>query len=403
MIWDAFLLALGSIWQHKLRTLLTILGIVIGISSVVMFMAVGEGLRRDVSNEITTLGSNLVTVVAGDFDPSSGSISTNAISGDILKLEDVTTLEKLDGVKAISPYMLVGGVLRHTTTTAPQAMMLGTNAAITETMSSIEIDKGRMFTEAENEAAERLIVLGPGVAKTFFGDETAVGKTVNVGKETFEVVGVTKVPDSASLLGGGDYANMVLIPIQTAGELSGGVKVMRLVMTLDADIDAKAYIPTIEAALEENHAPEDFTVLTQEQLLGIVDSILTLMTAAIAGIASISLVVAGVGIMNIMLVSVTERTKEIGLRKAVGATTAAILWQFLIESVVLSVFGALVATGLAWAGAQAAAEFSPLTPVVTPQAVALAVGVGVAVGLLFGIAPAWRAAKMDPITALRYE
>ncbi|MBI4032488.1 ABC transporter permease [Candidatus Berkelbacteria bacterium] len=403
MIWDAFTLALASIWQHKLRTLLTIIGIVIGISSVVMFMAVGEGLRRDVNNEITALGSNLVSIFPGEFDPASGSFSTTAISGDILKLDDATDLAALPEVNAVTPYMLFGGVLRRNANTAPNALLFGTTTSITQTLSNIQIDKGRMFTDAENESKERLIVLGPAIAKSLFGDERAIGGTVSIGKQDFEVVGVTKVPEGTSLVGGSDYSTMALIPIQTAGDISGGVKVMRIMLALDGDIDPKAYMPTIEDTLETRHAPEDFSILTQDDLLGTVDTILNLLTAAIAGIASISLVVAGVGIMNIMLVSVTERTKEIGLRKAVGATTAAILWQFLIEAVVLCVLGALIAVGLAWGGAQAAAEFSPLSPVITPAAVTLAVGVGVAVGLIFGIAPAYRAAKLNPIEALRYE
>lgn len=403
MIWDALTLALSSIWQHKGRAFLTILGIVIGISSVVMFMAVGEGLRRDVNGEITALGTNLVTVLPGEFDPAGGSISTNTISGDILKLEDSEDLSKLHEVEAVAPYMLTGGVLRRDSTTAPSAILFGTTPEILETMSTIEINAGRMFTAEENQSKERYIVLGPSIKNTLFGEDSALGEFVQVGKESFEVIGTIKAPESASALGSVDYSSLAMIPIQTAGDISGGVKVMRLVMTLKPDIDAKAFIPTIEQTLEVRHAPEDFSVLTQEDLLGTVDTILNLLTAAIAGIASISLVVAGVGIMNIMLVSVTERTKEIGLRKAVGATTGAILWQFLIESVALSVLGALVAVALAWGGAILAGQLSPLTPVITPEAVALAVGVGVVVGIVFGIAPAYRAAKLDPIRALRYE
>lgn len=403
MIFDAFKLALASIWQHKARAILTILGIVIGVSSVVIFMAVGEGLRQDVNKEITALGTNVVTIVPGEFDPSGGSISTNAISGDILKLEDAEDIAALNGVEAVAPYMLAGGVLRRDTTVAPTAILFGTTTPILQTLSTIEIDEGRMFTEAENQAKDRFIVLGPQIAETLFGDESVIGETVHIGKEPFEVIGTTKTPESASVLGNVDYGSIAMIPIQTAGDITGGVKVMRLVITLDEGVDAKAFVPTIEQAMLTRHSLEDFSVLTQEDLLGTVDTILNLLTVAITGIASISLVVAGVGIMNIMLVSVTERTREIGLRKAVGATTVAILWQFLIEAIVLCVFGALVAVGVAVGVARLMAAVSPLTPVVTPEAITLAVGVGVAVGLIFGLAPAYRAARLDPIKALKYE
>src|SRR5690606_8029922 len=176
MVLEAFRLAISSIWQHKGRSFLTIIGIVIGISSVVMFMAVGEGLRRDVNGEITALGTNLVTVVPGEFDPAGGSISTNTISGDILKLDDADDLAALSEVEAVAPYMLAGGVLRREGTTAPSAILFGTTPAITETMSTIEIDQGRMFTDAENAAKERVLVLGPSVKRTLFGDETAIGQ-----------------------------------------------------------------------------------------------------------------------------------------------------------------------------------------------------------------------------------
>lgn len=404
MILEAFNLALSSIWQYKTRAALTMLGIVIGISSVVMFLALGEGLRRAVNTEISSLGSNLLAILPGQFDPKQGSgFSTNLISGDILKLDDVTDLEHLPGVKAAAPMMIVGGVLRHGTTAAPQAFLLASTPSFTQAFSTITIDHGRLFTETENRDKARVIVLGSGVAKTLFGDSDAVGQVIALGKETLEVIGTTKSPSTTSLFGGADYASMAFLPIQTAGDLSGGVKVMRILVTLKTEIDAKTYAETARTTLLGRHAKEDITVLTQDDLLGTVSTILNLLTSAVAAIASISLVVAGVGIMNIMLVSVAERTREIGLRKAVGATTAAILLQFLIEAIVLSLLGALIAVGLAWLGSTVVAHITPLTPIVTPTAIALAVGVGVAVGLVFGIAPAYRAATMDPLRALRYE
>lgn len=403
MVWDAFKLALTSIWQHKGRALLTILGIVIGISSVVMFMALGEGLRVAVNAEITALGSNIVAILPGEFDPEAASFSPNLISGDILKPEDVTDLEHLSGVEAATPLMIVGGTLRRGPTPAPGAFLIGTTPSITETLTTIELERGRMFTEAENTNRDHVIVLGPTVKQTLFGQDEALGETVTVGTAEFTIVGLTKAPDSASVFGGSDYGAMAFIPLQTSGEITGGVKIMRIIVGLRDSVDAATYVETLESTLLARHAKGDTSVVTQDELLGTVNKVLDLLTTAVAAIAAISLVVAGVGIMNIMLVSVTERTREIGIRKAVGATTGAILWQFLIESVVLSVLGALISVGLAWGGAELAARYSPLTPVVTPEAVLLAVGVGVAVGLIFGIAPAYRAAKLDPIQALRYE
>ncbi len=403
MIVEAFKLALQPIWQYKLRAALTVLGIVIGIGSVVLFMAVGEGLRQDVTHEIATLGTNIVGIVGGDFDPESGTISPNIISGDLLKLEDAKAINALPEVNAATPMMLLGGVLRRGQIVAPQAVLLGTTANIEMTFSTIQIGQGRLFTQAEDSDHARVIVLGPGVKDRLFGDDEAIGQRVQIGREDFTVIGVTKVPDSSSVIGGSDYSTMTLLPIETAGEIADGISIVRILASLHEDVDAKAFVPTIEAELLKRHTQEEFTVLTEDELLETVGGVLDLLTVAISAIAAISLVVAGVGIMNIMLVSVAERTKEIGLRKAVGATTGAILWQFLIEAVVLCVLGALIAVGVAWIGTTVAAKFSPLTPVITVPAILLAVGVGVAVGLIFGIAPAYRAARMDPLKALRYE
>ena len=401
MIWEAIKIAIGSIWANKSRSFLTMLGIIIGISSVVMFMSVGEGLRRDVEHEITSLGSNILTIIPGQLS-SDGGFSTNVISGDVLKPEDVTDLEKLPSVRDVAKMALVGGTLRFDKKVAPTAMLIGSSPNFLDLFNIIFIDKGRFFTIGEDAKQARVVVLGSSVATTLFGSDDPLNATVTIGKDDFTVIGVTKASQSSSLLGG-DVGGMTIIPHATGTDLAGAEKINRILVRLKDGVDTEKYKETIKSALLVRHEKDDFSVLTPDDVVGVVNTVLTLLTAAISGIAAISLVVAGVGIMNIMLVSVTERTKEIGIRKAVGATTGAILMQFIIESIFLSTFGAAVAVGISYGAGKLIAQHSTLSPVVTPQAIIMAVSVGIVVGLIFGIAPAYRAAKLDPIKALRWE
>lgn len=406
MIFEAFRLAISSIWQHKVRAFLTVLGIVIGVGSVMMFIAIGDGLQKEITNEIGKWGANFVTIMPGDYDSiqSAQGMGMSLLSGQIITQKDLDTLNSLEGIDEIAPFGIVGGTLTRNKQPSRTAAPVGTTANMPEVWKTYHVDSGRFFTAEEDAAKAHVIVLGPVVADELFDNEDPIGKTVQIRNEDFEVIGVSELPEGTSIFGASDYNTLALIPFSTMTSFSDGTNILEVLATTKEGTKPAEYKQVIEEAIKENHGGiKDFSVLTSDDLLRLTDDILKLLTTAISAIAAISLVVAGVGIMNIMLVSVTERTREIGLRKAVGATTAIILWQFLIEAVVLSIFGSLLATGLAWGAAELAAQYSPITPVVTAQAVTLAVGVGISVGLIFGIAPAWRAAKMDPIQALRYE
>ncbi len=396
-------LALRSILSNKARMLLTVLGVMIGVWSVTLLVAMGEGLKRDVAKSISGFGTNVIAVIGGKIDTASpGRSATNPanfISGDILTLEDLATISRTDGIKGAAPISLLPGSLKAGDKVA-NPTIFGTTPNFLDVVAIVKLESGRMFnTDSTNGG----IVISKNAKVALFGDSDPIGQTVNLGDD-LTVVGVLGKSKSAGLFGS-EFDNLTLIPLARATALNKNqTKIMRIVAVADDQTDIAQMKETIKAALIANHhGEENFSILTQDDLLGLFNQFLSLATTLVSSIAAVSLIVGGIGIMNIMLATVTERTREIGLRKAVGATKTAIAWQFLIEAVMITFLGALLGLGMAFLVGLIVASKTELKPYFSLATLVLATGISVAVGLIFGLWPALRAANKDPVEALRYE
>lgn len=398
MIASNIKMAFASLGHAKLRSFLTMLGMIIGIGAVIFVLSVGEGVKNEISKQITQLGTNIVNISPGQ-QLGEGGIDFAAYTSSTLSKKDLETVREIDNVEAAIAIQLVTGQAQLGDQQTQAAFIAGTNSSYTDVVDQ-PVSQGRFFDEKAAEA-----VIGSKVAEDLFGDTDPIGQKIIIRKQEFEVTGVLEHFESAINLQFSDFNNVVYIPLDTAIRINNGVVNF---IEIDAKITSAEVVDqtveTIKTQIRANHdGEEDFTVIKQEEALDVFDSIFNVVTSFIAAIASISLLVGGVGIMNIMLVSVTERTHEIGVRKAVGATNRNILSQFLIEAIVLSLIGGLLGVGFAYGLGWIVKITAGITPVITPFAISLAVGVSVAVGLVFGIAPAVKAARKNPIDALRYE
>ncbi|HEX3082096.1 MAG TPA: ABC transporter permease [Candidatus Saccharimonadia bacterium] len=405
MFYENLKMAFVSLRNAKLRSFLTMLGIIIGVAAVVSILAIGAGVKKAVQEQITgVINANAIAVASGKINLKGGGGGASSFASSTLTLSDISKLSKLKHVKAVAPMSLINASVANGAIVSNTELMLATTPPFSQTQ-TLKFSEGRFLTDADN--GKNVAVLGGGAKDDLFGTNEALGSTITIRGGKFTVIGILKTSDSAasSFSAGPSLENAVYIPLDTATKLlTTAPPINRILVQVDDSSNVNEVADSMKATMLKNHdGQEDFTVLTQKDILSTVDTVLSLLTTFIVAIASISLLVGGIGIMNIMLVSVTERTREIGLRKAVGASSTTVLSQFLIEAVVLSVFGGLLGIAAAIGMATGAGKLAKITPVFTPNSIGLAVGVSAAVGIIFGIAPAIKAARKRPIQALKAE
>jgi len=399
-ILENFRTAIKSLWANTLRSFLTLLGIVIGIYAVVTLLSVAQGIQKQISDQVEGLGPRTIIILPGASDNGSFNISAQ-LAPSTIHLTDVALLETqadLIDPTNVDYAIILGGILQNGQTKV-SALPMGATPGVATNLGYKTVNSGREMT-ADDLAVKRSVM--------FINQSTAdklgvkIGGTVTLGKNSFTIVGIYANPDTAGL-SPADSQNAVLIPATVAQDISGSDLINRVIVKAKDVNQVDAAKTQITKLLTDKHGATDFTVLLSSDLLKSVTKITDLLKYAVVGIAAISLLVGGIGISNIMLVTVTERTREIGIRKAVGATEGAIMIQFLIESILLTVIGSLIAIGLASITTAFVARYSPLQPDLNMQTILLAVGMGAVAGIIFGLFPAGRAARKNPVRALKYE
>jgi putative ABC transport system permease protein len=399
---DLLRLAFSRLGTGKLRAALTMLGVVIGVASVVALVSVAQGATKGISDRLQSLGTNLLTVNAGSV--TSGFTRGSAGSATTLTLDDATAISQLAGVQAVEPELstsklVIAGTLNETPN------VIGTTPGY-PTVRAYSMWVGTFLNQASIDNNLRVAVIGATTADNLGLDASSIGSTIYIGGLPFDLIGIMQPKGGGTGFNNPD--DEVLIPVSTARQLFVGTNSVRTVGVSAASADQIGTVSAeITALLEQRHGitngVDDFTISTQAQLLGTVSGVSDVLTLLLAGVASISLIVGGIGIMNIMLVSVRERTREIGIRKAIGARGRDILAQFLVEALALSLAGGLIGIALGVIASLGIGAYAGWGFVFNPATVVVAVGFSLVVGIVFGVWPASQAARLDPVVALRYE
>ncbi len=393
-----------SLVSNKLRTALTMLGIIIGVCAVIAMVSVGMGVRKNVVDSISRLGSNMLVVMSGSSNRTG--VRGGAGSVQTLTYDDAQAIKsRIKNIDYVSPvvqgtYQIVYGHENWSTTVSG---VIPEYAQI----QSLTMQSGIFFTEHDVDVRNRVAVIGTTVATNLFGTVNPVGKKIRIGTNPYTIIGLIASKGSSS--GGQDQDDTVLIPLTTAQERLMGITYVRSVNVQVSSSEKMDEVQAnIETLLRQRHrirqgSDDDFNVRNLTSLMETMSETTTMITLLLGSIAGISLLVGGIGIMNIMMVSVTERTREIGIRKAIGATYNSIMLQFLIESTLISLLGGIIGIVLGIGLAQAISKFGNFTTVVSSLSIIVSFGFSLFVGIFFGMLPARKAARLDPIDALRYE
>lgn len=398
---NAFILALRQIWRNPMRSLLTVLGIVIGVAAVITMVTVGNGATQAVREQIESLGSNQLMIRPGQRMGPGG-----ASGAPSFKLEDIDAIaNQIAGVRAVAPQH------QQSMTVVAQGRNWSTQVVGSSNQYFIldnrQVSKGRYFEPQEEQSGAAVCVIGTTIEKEIFGSANAVGQMLRTGQFSCRVVGVLESKGQAAI--GGDQDDLVVMPIQTfQRRVSGNTRVSAILVSVDSQIDRALVTESIRLLMRERRSLSDsdddnFMILDTEEIARRVSSTTEIMTMLLGAVAAVSLIVGGIGIMNIMLVSVTERTREIGVRLAIGALEREVLMQFLIEAVVLGAMGGVLGVVIAFVGSVALATTMGIPFIFDPSINMIAFLFAALTGVIFGYFPARRAAQLDPIEAVRHE
>jgi putative ABC transport system permease protein len=402
MLFTTIVLSLREIRRHLLRSFLTVLGVVIGVMAVVTMVTLGHAASRSVQNQVSSLGSNLLTVLPAQ----GGARGGGAQPPQPFKIQDVNAIRgQIGGVTAVAPQVQSSQTAIHNAAN----WSVTVNGTTDEYLQGQQwaLASGRTFTPAEEQAGKSVCIIGDTIKANLYPDEDPVGTDLRVGNVSCEVIGLLAKRGQSGI--GGDQDNTVVMPFRTVQRrFTGNQNVQFIMVAVDPRYDSGPIQDSISRLLRERRnisggKADDFSILDTKQIADTLGGITGTLTAVVTGIAAISLLVGGIGIMNIMLVSVTERTREIGIRLAIGAVAGEVLMQFLVEAVVLSALGGLIGLALAFVASAGLAIPLKMPFVWEPQINLIGFGVSAMIGVIFGYFPAKRAAALDPIEALRHE